>query len=128
MGHDLAVTAAGYVPIEVGLEICVLPHYVRGEVRSTLLRVLGSGPGGLFHPDRLTFGTGVYVSAIVAAAAAVPGVESAVVFRLQRQGMRAGPELERGVLAVGPLEIVRMDNSPNFPDHGKLTLTLGGGL
>ncbi|ALO67442.1 hypothetical protein AS189_14285 [Arthrobacter alpinus] len=128
MGHDLAVTAAGYVPIEVGLEICVLPHYVRGEVRATLLRVLGSGPGGLFHPDRLTFGTGVYVSAIVAAAAAVPGVESAVVFRLQRQGMRAGPELERGALAVGPLEIVRMDNSPNFPDHGKLTLTLGGGL
>lgn len=128
MGHDLAVTAAGYVPIEVGLEICVLPHFVRGEVRAVLLRVLGSGPDGFFNPDRLTFGTGVYVSSLVALAASVPGVESAVVSMLQRQGTAAGQELERGVLAVGPLEIVRLDNSPNFPDHGKLTLTLGGGL
>lgn len=128
MGHDLAVTAAAYVPIEVALEICVLPHYVRGQVRAALLRLLGSGPDGIFNPDRLSFGTGVYVSALVAAAAAVPGVESAVVSMLWRQGMPAGQELERGVLAVGPLEIVRLDNSPNFPDHGKLTLTLGGGL
>ncbi|WP_104111524.1 putative baseplate assembly protein [Arthrobacter sp. N199823] len=128
MGHDLAVTAAGYVPIEVGLEICVLPHFVRGEVRAELLRLLGSGPDGFFNPDRLTFGTGVYVSSLVALAASVPGVESAVVSLLRRQGMPGGQELEHGVLAVGPLEIVRMDNSPNFPDHGILTLTLGGGL
>lgn len=137
MGHDLAVTAAAYVPIEVELEICVLPHYLRGDVRARLLRVFGgagarpgraSGQQGFFHPDRLTFGSGVYVSALVAAAQSVPGVESAVVSTLQRQGKPANHELENGILSVGPLEIVRLDNSLNFPHHGKLTLTLGGGL
>ncbi|WP_082369336.1 putative baseplate assembly protein [Arthrobacter sp. ERGS1:01] len=133
MGHDLAVTVADYVPVDVALSVCVLPHYVRGEVRGRLLSVLGSGTAGsgtlgFFNPDRLTFGGGVYVSALVAAAQAVPGVESVVVTRLQRQGHIANQELENGVLTVGPLEIVRLDNSPDFPDHGMLTLTLGGGL
>ena len=144
MGHDLAVMAAAYVPIDVALDVCVLPHFRRGDIRARLLRAFGSGgaggsgsvslPGeaggqpGFFHPDRLTFGAGVYVSSLVAAAQAVPGVESVVVSKLQRQGKPANGELESGVLSVGPLEIVRLDNSPNFPDHGKLTLTLGGGL
>ncbi|PYI66571.1 putative baseplate assembly protein [Arthrobacter livingstonensis] len=133
MGHDLAVTVADYVPVDVELSVCVLAHYVRGDVRGRLLRVLGSGTAGsgtlgFFHPDRLTFGGGVYVSALVAAAQAVPGVESVVVTRLQRQGQDPNQELENGVLTVGPLEIVRLDNSPDFPDHGRLTLTLGGGL
>lgn len=133
MGHDLAVAAADYVPVDVELSVCVLPHHVRGEVRARLLQVLGSGDAGngapgFFHPDRLTFGGGLYASALVAAAQSVPGVESVVVTRLQRQGKAANHELETGVLAVGPLEIVRLDNSPDFPDHGKLTLTLGGGL
>ena len=65
---------------------------------------------------------------LVAAAQAVAGVESVVVTKLQRQGKPPNRELGNGVLAVGPLEIVRLDNSPNFPDHGKLTLILGGGL
>jgi predicted phage baseplate assembly protein len=133
MGHDLAVAAADYVPVDVELSVCVLPHHVRGEVRARLLQVLGSGDAGngapgFFHPDRLTFGGGLYASALVAAAQSVPGVESVVVTRLRRQGKAANHELETGVLAVGPLEIVRLDNSPDFPDHGKLTLTLGGGL
>ena len=133
MGHDLSVTAAAYVPLEVELGVCVLPHYVRGDVRGRLLNVLGSGTGpdgqpAFFNPDRLTFGGGVYVSSLVGAAQAVAGVESVVVTKLQRQGKPPNRELGNGVLAVGPLEIVRLDNSPNFPDHGKLTLILGGGL
>ncbi|MFQ4147459.1 putative baseplate assembly protein [Arthrobacter sp. LAPM80] len=133
MGHDLAVTAAAYVPVEVELGVCVLPHYIRGDIRGTLLQLLGSGTGpdgqpAFFNPDRLTFGAGVYVSSLVAAAQSVAGVESVVVTKLQRQGKAPNHELENGVLGVGPMEIVRLDNSPDFPDHGTLTLTIGGGL
>jgi hypothetical protein len=34
---------------------------------------------GFFHPDNLTFGEGVYLSKLVAAAQAVPGVEGVTV-------------------------------------------------
>src|SRR5262249_55456902 len=72
IGHDLAVQPASYVPLDLGLSICVVAGYLRGQVEAALLAALGTGvlPDGtlaLFNPDNLTFGQGVYVSRIVAA-------------------------------------------------------------
>ena len=47
--------------------------------------VLADGRFGFFHPDRLTFGGPVHLSAILAAAHSVPGVESVDVVSFQRQ-------------------------------------------
>ena len=47
-------------------------------------RVLPDGSKGFFHPDNLTFGEGIYVSKIVAAAQAVIGVQNVQVTRLER--------------------------------------------
>ena len=30
-------------------------------------------------------------------------------------------------LPLGPLQVARLDNDPNYPDHGQLTLALEGG-
>ena len=56
MGYDLAVQPATYVPLQIGMTICVLPHYLRGHVEAALLealsnRVLPDGRLGFFHPD-----------------------------------------------------------------------------
>ena len=64
-----------------------MPGYLRGQVEGTLLVVLGTGvladgTLALFNPDNLTFGHGVYVSPIVAAVQAVPGVMEVQVTRL----------------------------------------------
>jgi len=32
-----------------------------------------------------------------------------------------------GVLTLAPFEIAQLDNDPNFPEHGRLTLNLRGG-
>jgi hypothetical protein len=32
-----------------------------------------------------------------------------------------------GELTLGPFEIARLENDPNFPEHGRLTLDLRGG-
>ncbi len=132
MGHDLDVVPAFYVPLDVELSVCVLPHYLRGDVKAELLPLLGSGvlPDGslgFFHPDRLTFGGGIYVSALVAAAQSVTGVESVLVNRLQRLFELPNGELANGVLPLGPMEIARLDNDPNFPENGRLNLLIGGG-
>ncbi len=80
MGHDLAVSRAEYVPLLLALDVCVLPHYQAGHVKAALFdvfsnRVLPGGKRGFFHPDNLTFGEGIYLSKIIAAAQAVTGVE-----------------------------------------------------
>src|SRR5262249_34409221 len=37
MGHDLRVNQAHYVPLDIEMRICVLPHYLRGHVEAALL-------------------------------------------------------------------------------------------
>jgi predicted phage baseplate assembly protein len=132
IGHDLTVTAAHYVPIELELTVCVLPHFLRGHVKTALLDLFSSsmranGWRGAFHPDQLTFGDAVTLSGIVAAAQAVPGVESVRMTKLNRLFEQPNRELEKGVLPIGPLEVAQLDNDLNFPEHGKLTLIVQGG-
>lgn len=132
IGHDLVVAPARYVPLDIAMIVCVLPHYLRGHVKAALLdlfsnRTLPDGRRGLFHPDNLTFGEGIYLSRLVAAAQAVPGVESVVVTKLERLYEGPNHELENGILPLGPLEISRLDNDPNLPEHGKLLLDVRGG-
>jgi hypothetical protein len=118
--------------LDVGLRVCVRPHYLRGHVEAALLEALSNrrlpdGRLGFFHPDNLTFGEGVYLSRLVAAAQQVAGVESVVVVALQRLGEDANHEIENGVLPLRALEIAQLDNDPSFPERGKLTLELEGG-
>jgi hypothetical protein len=132
IGHDVVVMPAAHVPLAVTLEVCVRRGYLRGHVKAALLDVFSSrlrrdGTRGLFHPDNLSFGEGIYLSRLVALAQAVTGVESVRVTQLERLGEGPAGELESGQLPLGPLEIARLDNDPSFPDNGRLRLTMLGG-
>jgi predicted phage baseplate assembly protein len=132
MGHDLVVKSARRVPLDIKLIICVLPTYLTAHVRAELLKVfsnkrLTDGGLGFFHPDNLTFGDDIYLSKIVAAAQSVQGVASVTIAKMQRWGELANNEIENGVLPLGPFEIARLANDPDFPENGILTLELRGG-
>jgi predicted phage baseplate assembly protein len=132
MGHDLHLEAADYVPILLSLEACALPHYQPGHVKAALLevfsnRVLPGGKRGFFHPDNLTFGEGIYLSKIIAAAQAVPGVECVRVKKFQRLFDAPNNEIANGILALKLSEIAQLDNDPNFPERGKLEIHVSGG-
>jgi predicted phage baseplate assembly protein len=132
LGHDLRVEIARPTPLDVALVVCVASEYRRGQVHGALLdvlsdRALGNGERGLFHPDRLTFGTGIAMSTLVAAAQAVPGVELVQVRRLRRLHGLGEDVPADGVLDLGPLEVPELANDPNDPDRGRLELELRGG-
>jgi hypothetical protein len=141
IGHDLDVRGASYVPLDLALSVCVKPQFLRGQVEAALLdvfsnRVLADGSLGFFHPDNLTLGQGIYLSRIVAAAQAVPGVLEVQVKRLERfeigepvPGVESAAEElpPGGVLLLGAFEIARLDNDPSFPENGRLLLELRGG-
>jgi predicted phage baseplate assembly protein len=122
-GYDLDVDRPRYVPLEVGMLVCVEPDYLRSEVGSAVLTELA----GLFAPDNFSFAQPVYLSPIYAAAQSVPGVASVTVQVFQRQHEPASSGLTGGLLSMGRLEIARLDNDPNFPERGVLSLSLGGG-
>lgn len=132
IGHDLKVISAEYVPLDITMQICVLPHYLQGHVLAALRdlfsnRVLGGGKRGFFHPDNLSFGDNIYLSQLVALAQAVEGVESVVITKLQRLYHQPNYELENGVLKLNSFEIARLDNDPNRPEYGQLKFVMKGG-
>lgn len=122
-GYDLELDAPRYVPIELGLHICVGAAHLRSEVRRDVLDAVLA----LFDADRLTFAQPVYLSPIYAAVQAVPGVDSVDVTLFRRQHDVVVSGLDSGVLTMGRLEIARLDNNPNFPERGVVSLTSGGG-
>jgi hypothetical protein len=112
--------------------VCVLPEYFRSDVKATLLTVFGNGTlpdgrRGLFHPDNFTFGQAVFLSPIVAAAAAVPGVRDVHVTTFERLGVPSRKAIDDGELLIGRLEIARLDSDPSFPERGVLHLVMEGG-
>ncbi len=131
-GHDLEFDNPVYVSLEIDMLVCVAADYFRSDVYAALLEVLSNrrlpdGRTGLFHPDNFSFGQTVYLSPLYAAARTVPGVASVQITRLQRQGEDDTRFLADGFMELGRLEIARLDNDPNFPEHGVLRLTLRGG-
>ncbi|MEU4421717.1 putative baseplate assembly protein, partial [Actinoplanes sp. NPDC024001] len=123
IGHDLVVVPATRVPLEVALIVCVTPGHHRQRVRDDIVRAVRA----LFAPDAVTFAEPVRASRIVAAAAAVAGVTSVRVTRLRRLFRPDAGELDAGVLHVGPLEVAQLDDDPDRPEAGRLTVTTGGG-
>ncbi len=132
IGCDVAVRAPRPAPLDIHLEICVAPSALRSEVAAavrTALRPTGPADGspGFFHPDRLTFGTPLYLSVLVATVMAVKDVASVTPRRFQRLGRRDAGELRAGVIRPAEAEILELADDPNFPERGRLTLNMGGG-
>jgi Baseplate J-like protein len=132
-GYDLEIAGPVEVPLDVALSARAAPEAFRADVERALRNALGSGTRadggrGFFHPDNFTFAQPLFVSELERAAMAVPGVESVRVTRLQRYGQAAAGEVASGVLAVADLEVIRLDDDPNFAEHGSLEITVDGGL
>ncbi len=131
-GQDLEVENPVFVSLEINLVVCVLPNYFRSQVESALMKVLSNkklidGKLGVFHPDNFSFGQPVYLSPIYTAVQLVPGVASVNVTKFQRQGKDRDEALITGFLPMGRTEIARLDNDPNFPEHGVFKLDMEGG-
>ena len=132
-GHDIEIEAPRFVPLDLAMTVQIAPDYFQSAVKKALLdtfssSVLPNGELAFFHADRFTFGQSVYLSQVVTAAMQVAGVRYIKVTRFQRWGLPADRELETGQISFDRLEIPRLDNMPNAPENGRVSLNLQGGL
>jgi hypothetical protein len=131
-GQDVEIDSPIHVSLEITLEVCIKADYFRSDVRKRLMdvfsnRVLTDGSRGIFHPDNFSFGQTLYASSIYAAARGVAGVASVRIAQFERQGIKDDRFLTDGQITLGRLEIARLDNDPNFPEHGSIHFELFGG-
>jgi len=142
-GVDVEIDGPIFVPLDIALRVCVRPGYFRSQVKQQLLRVfsaqdLGDGTRGFFHPDHFTFGQPVYLSRIYQTATAVDGVAWVEATRFQRwgeapnrrldNGILVNQDIAQGALTADRLEVLRLDNDPNFAENGKIDFDMLGGL
>ena len=125
-GYDVEIKSPVYVPLELKLASCVKPGYFQTDVRNRLFEAFSSTGDGFFASGKFTFGQPVYLSQIYERAMRVPGVASVLAKTFQRFGTEPLDDLD--VITVAPLEIVRLDNDPSFPENGKLEFLIGGGI
>ncbi|MGH7467346.1 MAG: putative baseplate assembly protein [Longimicrobiales bacterium] len=131
-GQDVKVRRPRYVPLEIALTVCVAADHIKADVERALVTRLGSarlpdGTAGLFHPDNFTFGQPIWLSQVYAAVRSVAGVTSVTVTTFRRQDVTGTVDLLAGRIRLGPLELPRLANDPNFPERGLLRLTMQGG-
>jgi predicted phage baseplate assembly protein len=133
MGFDTAVRGAKSAPLDIELLVCAKPGVFRSTMAARVrdaLRPSGgaSGVRGFFHPDNFTFGSPVYLSRLIAAVMAVDGVQSTEPVRFQRFDRLPQQELVDGVMRPDEFEVLRLDDDPSFPERGRLTLAMAGGI
>jgi hypothetical protein len=131
-GYELAVQAAIYVPLEIDITLCVKRDYFGADIETAALRLLSNqayadGTTGFFFPLNFGFGQSVYLSRLYAALETIDGLDSANVTVFKRYWEIPRDELARGLIAMGDMEIPRLDNDPNFPENGVLRLSVIGG-
>ncbi|MEH0823814.1 baseplate J/gp47 family protein, partial [Micromonospora sp. CPCC 205714] len=130
-GFDVAVRAARAVPLDVKLSVCAAPDEIRSlvgsRVRAALSPFGSDGTPGFFDPDRFTFGTPLYLSALLASVMAVPGVQSVTPVVFQRFGRTAQDEIALGVIRPAATEVLELRDDPNLPERGRLRIAMRGG-
>ncbi|MDQ4007176.1 MAG: baseplate J/gp47 family protein [Actinomycetota bacterium] len=138
-GVDVELAPPVPVPLEIVVGVCVADGYLRTDVRLALTRAMSSGvlPGGrrgFFHPDNFTFGQSLFVSDLVAAVMAVPGVAWVDVDDSESSGLRfrrlwAPPsdEVARQRIDAAAREVLRADGDPSQPENGRFDVILRGG-
>jgi baseplate J-like protein len=132
-GVDLALRGALPVALDIALRICVQPGAQRADVQRRVLERLGTGTladarAAFFNQDRFTFGSPLYLSELVAAVMEVAGVASVEPLTFQRWAIAPDGELGRGAILAGEFEVLRLDNDPSFPENGRLSLEMLGGV
>lgn len=136
-GYDLEVLPPRFVSLDFAFVVHVEAYSFRDTVKQALTEAFSNvefpdGRRGLFHPDSLTFGQSIYLSAFIAAIMQVPGVSSVDLgdarTRFYEMGRPNPTPLSVGQLHVSPVEIPRLDNDPKLPANGQAQFFLEGGL
>ncbi|HEX3437630.1 MAG TPA: baseplate J/gp47 family protein [Pseudacidobacterium sp.] len=126
-GYESYVPAPDYVAIDLTVTVCVCPNVFQGDALAAVTAALSTQSNGFFFFDRFTFGTPLERSALEAAIQAAYGVCGVISIQYRERGVTPGWACMPETITVGPNQILRMDNDPNHPERGSLTVILEGG-
>ena len=131
-GYESYAPPPQYVSLDLRIEVCVATGWRDGDVEAGVLARLGSATdtndsAGFFFADRFTFGTPLYRSRLEAAIQEVPGVAGVRAVTYRKRGNFADFVDMPEAVAPAPMQILRVDNDPSWPERGTIRIIPEGG-
>jgi hypothetical protein len=131
-GYESYAPAPQYLSIDLQIEVCVDDGWLDGDVEAGVLDRLGSSTRaddstGFFFADRFSFGTPLYRSRLEAAIQGVPGVAGVHAISYRQRGASAAFADLPEAITPGPMQILRVDNDPSWPERGTIRVIPEGG-
>jgi hypothetical protein len=127
LGIESTVVSGTPVGLMISLEVCAIPGFDPARLRIAILQLLRPGSDaspGLFHHSRMLLGASVYLSSVLAAVAALPGVDAVEATQARRLSEPAGTVHE--VITVTDDEVAVLDDDPTQPERGRLDIVVEG--
>jgi Baseplate J-like protein len=130
IGEDLEIRPPQFVPLDILVSLCIAPDHWPEDVRFVLEQELSDGYTSdgrmaFFHPDRWTFGQGLWASQIIGRVQSVEGVDYVIGVKMKRwnEATPGTPDLAE----VRPNEILQVRNDPDHMERGFIKFDLKGG-
>lgn len=130
-GRQVVVVPPRYINLDLRVTICLDRAAFAGQVQPSILAALFGGPGrtgpAFFDPENFTFGTPLRRPALEAAIAAVPGVAAVVDMELRIHGVTDFAPFTDFAFETADDELIRLQNTRQYPEQGSLQLSIVGG-
>jgi predicted phage baseplate assembly protein len=130
IGEDIELRAPRWVPLDIGVAICIDPGFWLNDVRFVIDQAFSDGLDrdgrkAFFHPDRWSFGQELHASEIAGRLETIPGVDHVISIRMRRFDAKTPPA--DAIVAVQANEILQVRNDPDHRQAGTISFELQGG-
>jgi Baseplate J-like protein len=131
-GYESYAPPPIYVSIDLEITVCVEAQVIGSDVEARILSRLADatasdGTEGFFYADCFTFGTPLYRSQLETAIQTVTGVNGVLDVQYRQRGASNVFQELPDILSLGSMQILRVENNPDYPERGTIRVFAEGG-
>lgn len=127
-GRAVCHKPATYLPVDLKVEVCAKSDFQNAKVICAIQSALTdrNNPDAFFHPNNFSFGEPLIRSQLEAAIQSVDGVKGIENIQIRKKG-ESNYQNFTSSLHVAAHEIIQINNNPEHPEAGHVSINAHGG-
>lgn len=127
-GKAVCHKPATYLPVDLKVEVCAKSEFQNAKVIRAIQSALTdrNNVNAFFHPNNFSFGDPLIRSQLEAAIQSVDGVKGIEKIQIRKRGERNFKTFDAS-LYVAAHEIIQINNNPEHPETGHVSINAHGG-
>ncbi|WP_417446429.1 hypothetical protein [Kangiella sp.] len=127
-GRSVCHMPAVYLPVDIKVEVCAKSDFQNSKVIRSIQSALTNrnDPNSFFHPNNFSFGEPLIRSQLEASIQTVDGVKGIENIKIRKKGESDFKDFKES-LYVAANEIIQVNNNPEHPEAGHVSINAHGG-